>query len=262
MPANQTKSERTETARVLLFDVESSPNIGYTWGRWEQNVIEFIKERQIICFSWEWLDTGEHGTLALPDFPGYKKNRDSNADLIRALHKLFSKADVIVGHNLDRFDDRRANTDFLKHGLPPPPPHKTVDTLKISRSRFDFNGNRLADLASFFKVGSKVRHEGFPLWRKCMAGDMKAWATMKQYNRGDVRLLRPIYTRLRPWMKNHPNMAAYDRHEGCPVCRGRMVRRTGVWLRGVTRCARFSCSERACGRWSTGKRTNGIWMFR
>lgn len=257
--AKQTKAARPETARVLLFDVECSPNIGYTWGRWEQTVIEFIKERQIICFSYEWLDTGEFGTLALPDFPGYKKNPDDNKALIRALHALYSKADIIVGHNLDRFDDRRANTDFIKHKLPPPPPHKTVDTLKIARKHFDFNGNRLSDLGAFLGLGSKVRHGGFELWKKCLAGCLKAWAKMRRYCRGDVRLLKKIYLRFLPWIVNHPNMTWNDRLEGCPNCRSKNLKREGRRYTKTGSTLRFSCRD--CGRWCLGERAKGRWRF-
>ena len=249
--ANQTKPARVETAaKILLFDLESSPNIGFTWGKFEQNVIEFIKERQIICFSWEWLDTGEHGTLALPDFPGYKKDPENNKALIAALHRLFSKADIIIGHNLDRFDDRRANTDFIKHGFPPPPPHKTVDTLKVVRKYFDFNGNRLSDLGAFLKVGSKVRHEGFPLWRKCLQGCLRAWAKMRRYNRGDVRLLKRIYLKLRPWIKTHPAIKVREdsnKNPPCPQCDERRLQGRGTSMTRKGRIPRVQCG--ACGFW-------------
>jgi hypothetical protein len=229
--------------KVLLFDVETSPNIGFTWGTWQQNVIEVIKPRQIICYAYKWLGDKHTEVVALPDFPGYKKNPDDNKALILSLHKLISEADIVVGHNVDKFDDKRANTDFIKHGLPPPPPHKTIDTLKIARTRFQFNSNRLNDLGTFLYLGKKVKHWGFELWRRCMEGDKKAWALMKRYNAGDVNLLERVYLKLRPWAKNHPDMNAKDNHVGCPVCRSVRIKRHGwnVNKHGIS--PRFQCQD-------------------
>jgi hypothetical protein len=248
MPANKTKSERTETAardlsKILLFDVETSPNISYTWGKWEQNVIEFIKERQIICFAWKWLGEKQSHSLGLPDFPGYKKNPDDNKALILELHKLISRADIVVGHNVDGFDDKRANTDFIKHNLPPPPPHKTIDTLKVARGKFQFNSNKLGDLGKFLGLGSKVEHWGFELWRRCMAGDPQAWSLMKRYNRGDVDLLEAVYLRERPWMTNHPNLNKPDGHVGCPKCRSVNFLKHGWNVNRWGSAPRFRCKD-------------------
>jgi len=51
------------------------------------------------------------------------------------------------------------------------------------------------------KVGAKVKHSGFELWIKCMAGDAKAWKEMKEYQIQDVNLLIDLYEKLRPWIK-------------------------------------------------------------
>lgn len=258
--ANKTNPATGETAaRVLLFDVETSPNIGYTWGKWEQNVIEFIKERQIICFSWKWLGEKKSKVLALPDFPGYKRDPDSNKALILALHKLFSRADIIVGHNIDKFDDRRANTDFFKHGLTPPPPHKTVDTLKVARSKFDLNSNKLNDLGAFLGVGQKVKHGGFVLWLGCMKGDPKAWALMKKYNRGDVDLLERVYLRERPWMTNHPALKPRG-DNSCPACQSKNIISRGSEMTRAGRVPRIQCND--CGKWSRVVLMKKAWVVK
>ena len=41
--------------RVLLFDIESSPNLSWTWGKWDQNVLRFEREWYILAISWTWL---------------------------------------------------------------------------------------------------------------------------------------------------------------------------------------------------------------
>ena len=57
--------------KILLLDIETSPNVAYVWGKWEQNVIDYVKEWNIICFSAKWLD-GKHITKSSADYKGYK----------------------------------------------------------------------------------------------------------------------------------------------------------------------------------------------
>ena len=232
--------------RVLLYDIETSPILGYSWGRFEVNLVHVIEESRIISVAWKWLGDKEIHCLALPSFPGYKKDPKNNKQLVQALHKLISKADIAVGHNVDNFDDKTSNAAFIEHNLIPPPPHKTIDTLKVARSRFRFSSNKLDELGIRLKVGRKVETGGFSLWKGCMDGSMRAWARMKKYNMGDVSLLERVYLKLRPWMKNHPDMNARDRHTGCPVCRSTNLAKNGLMAthRGVKQ--RYLCRD--CGK--------------
>lgn len=263
MSANKTNQGKAgETAvRVLLYDVESSPNLAYVWGKYEQNALgDFVKERQIISFAWKWLGEKQVHVLALPSFKSYARFPENNRALILKLHALFSQADIIVGHNIDDFDDKMANTDFIKHGLQPPPPHKTVDTLKVARSKFRFNSNKLDDLGAFLKLGRKIKHDGFGLWVRCLAGNNKAWSLMKRYNKNDVTLLERIYLRIRPWMTNHPNMTALDGKEACPTCRSKNIKRSGWLVLQNTKKQRFACKD--CGRWFSGSVVQQKWKFK
>lgn len=251
-----------QSPKVLLYDEETSPNIGYTWTTWETNVIKVIQHRQIISFAWKWLGEKKTRCLALPDFPSYALDKRDNRSLIKALHDLFQEADITVGHNVKKFDDRRANTDFLKHGLPPPPPHRQVDTLEFARSKFDFNSNKLDDLGEFLGLGRKVRHPGFEMWEGCLGGDPKSWSLMKKYNIGDVDLLERVYLKLRPWMMRHPNMNAADgATDKCPYCRSKSLTPRGWSISNTGKRPRFKCKD--CGKWSVGEKKDGSpWKFK
>lgn len=263
--ANKTKPlKAAETAvKVLLYDIESSPNIAYIWNKYEQDALgEFIKERQIISFAWKWLHEKEVHCLSLPMLPTYKNDPDDNKDLILKLHNLMSQADIVVGHNINKFDDPMSNSEFIRHGLKPPPPHKTIDTLQFARHKFRFNSNKLGDLGKRLNLGDKINTGGFDLWAKCLRGDPGAWAKMALYNMGDVSLLEKIYLKMRPWMTKHPNMNSLDGISACPTCkspiiklqsRGRVIFGSG-WKR------QFQCQQ--CGKWCRGEVIKNSWRFK
>lgn len=248
--------------KVLLYDLECSPNVGYTWDVWEVNVIKIIEHRQIISIAWKWLGEKEVRVLALCDFPGYKEDPKNNKPLILAIHRLIGQADLSIAHNGDEFDRKRVNTDVIKHKLLPLPPHKSVDTLKVARTYFDFNFNSLGELGEFLELGKKVKHWGFDLWERCMKGDPKAWLLMKRYNKGDVRLLEKVYLKLRPWITNHVNMNVLDGKLGCPLCRAASIRmKVSKQYRivGAAKKTQFVCQD--CGKYSTGKLVKDRWVF-
>ncbi len=264
--ATTTKAERPETAssaKVLLFDIESSPNIGFTWGRYEQTVIDFVKERQIISFAWKWLGEKKVHCLALPSFKGYRRNRTNNKSLILELHKIISSADIVVGHNVSNFDDKFANSEFAIHGLKPPPPHKQIDTLKVARSKFRFNSNRLGDLSERLGFGKKARTGGFELWLGCLRGEMGSWNRMMAYNKRDVVLLEKIYLKMRPWMTNHPATKPREntnKNPECPICHERKLQSKGTQMNRKGRAPRYHCQS--CGSWTLGIRVKNKWAVK
>lgn len=242
--------------RILLFDIETSPNLAWMWNKYEQNAVgDFIKERMIICFAWKFLGDKEVKTASVVDYYGYQKNFlvTKNRKLIDKLHNVMSSADIIVAQNGDNFDVKMANAEFIQYGLTPTPPYKTVDTLKIARSKFKFNSNRLDDIGARLQLGRKVKTGGFDLWLGCLRGEKASWDKMLEYNKQDVVLLEQIYLKLRPWMPNHPNMNVFDGKSACPTCRGTHLQSRG-WMMAVTgRRRRWRCMNPKCGKWSYGK---------
>lgn len=193
------------TPRVLLIDIESSPNLSWIWGKYEQNALgDFISERQIIAYAWKWLGDKDVRVRSLPMYPGYKKNKHNNKALVADLHKLYSEADFVVGHNVSAFDEKMINTEFIVHGFKPPKRHRLLDTLLMARKYFRFNSNKLNDLGKRLKVGRKAHTGGFDLWAGCMNGNKKAWKTMEIYNKQDVVLLEKVFNKLKPWLNRPP----------------------------------------------------------
>lgn len=228
--------------KILLLDVETRPNLAYVWGLWDQNVgLSQIKESgQTLCWCAKWL--GE------PEIFFESVNGIGEKGMASRMHKLMSEADAIVHYNGNRFDIPTLNKDFLLQKLPPPPPSKQIDLLRVVKQKFRFPSNKLDYVAQALGIGKKVKHEGFELWLKCMAGDVKAWERMKKYNEQDVLLLEKLYHKLRPWIKNHPNHSLHaDDPDCCPKCGSETYQRRGVERTAACVYRRFQCMK--CGGW-------------
>lgn len=253
MPRQNKSTPHGNGYKIALIDIETAPNISYTWGTFDQNVIAFQREWYILCFAVRWLHEKKTVSYALPDFKLYKTDPENDRDLVKKLWEIFDQADLLVAHNGVEFDFKKANSRFLVHGFPPPSPAKTVDTLKIARQRFAMNRNRLNDLSKMLGVGEKIQTGGFDLWLKCMAKDKVAWEKMCRYCRNDVDLLLKVYERLAPWHPHHPNITlASGESFLCPSCGSADVQRRGALYLQSFIAQRYQC--KACGRWSSGPR--------
>ena len=173
-------------AKVLFFDIETAPNLSYVWGQWQQDVIQHDREWYMICFSYKWEHQKKTHVVSLTDFDLYKKDRENDLEVSKKLWKLFDEADIVIGHNSDAFDIKKANARFVYHNLGPTTYYQSVDTLKIARRFFKFNSNKLGHLGETLGLGSKESTGGFETWEGCMKGDAKAWAVMKKYAKQDV----------------------------------------------------------------------------
>lgn len=239
--------------RIAVFDIETSLSKGYFFDLWKEgNIVEIESSWFMLSFSYKWLGSKYIETVTLPDFHLYDKDKTSDKHLVEELWDVFDRADVLIAHNGDRFDIRKANARFIANGLKPPSPYKTIDTLKIARKYFKFDSNKLDDLGAYLGVGRKKPNTGKALWLGCMAGEMKCWGQMAGYNRQDVLLLERVYERLKEWHTTHPNLDHFTRAGGCPVCQSKKLQKTGFAYVAAGKKQRFTCES--CGhRHSAGK---------
>lgn len=235
--------------KILLLDIETAPINGLSWEIYETNLIHVIEPTFILCFAYKWLDKANVHTRALCDYPGYKRSKTDDRALVQSLWDLLDEADVIVAHNGDAFDIKKISARFLVHGMMPPTPYKTVDTLKIARRHFKFDSNKLDNIGRYLQVGRKLPNTGKDLWLGCMSGNAKAWRTMRRYNAQDVRLLEQVYHKLKAWSPSHPILTAWSPRKAlaCPTCLSEAVHRRGWRVARFKKNPRWQCQN--CGHW-------------
>ena len=232
--------------KILLLDIETAPGIAYIWSMHDEHIPleRLIEPSRIICWAAKWAGVDE---------VHYEDERSGKKKMLKGIHRLMSDADCLITYNGERFDLPRLDGSFVEYGLPPLPPCASVDLWKAV-SKFGYISSKLAFVGPHLEIGKKVEHEGFGLWKSCMAGDKDAWGRMKEYNMGDVTLLEDLYNIVRPYIRNHPFMGVGggELHE-CPTCtstrnQSRGNRRTRSFL-----IQRLQCLD--CGAWFNGKRS-------
>jgi hypothetical protein len=231
----------------LYVDIETQPDLVYTWGVYEQNAIAVKEHWQLLSYSAEWQD-GKVITKGLCDYKGYKAGGD-DYDLAQDVWSLLDEADIVVAHNGVDFDLKALTARFIAHGMKPPSPYKIVDTKRGLKSVSRFSSNKLDWIGQQLEIGKKIDTGGWNLWLGCMAGDKKSWAKMKKYNRHDVVLLKRLYKLLSPWIRQ-PNTGAWTSRPSCPnpACGSLKLTARG-YARSKTRVyQRYQCSE--CGTWA------------
>lgn len=234
--------------KILFLDLETSPNLAYVWGLWDQRVAinQLVESTEVICFGARWFGEKKVTFRSV--------HHHGKEEMLKEMHRLLDEADVLVGWNSQSFDSKHMKREFLEAGMLPPSPYKEMDLMRTVKSQFKFPSNKLDYVSQRLGVGAKVKHSGFDLWLACMAGNKKAWAEMKEYQLQDVNLLVDLYEKLKPWIKNHPDAALYAGVEdGCTNCASTNLQRRGVARTVSSVYQRYQCND--CGKWMRGTRS-------
>jgi len=242
--------------RRLIWDIETSPNIVFSWrAGYKLNIPHenIIQERAIICICYKW--EGEKRVYSLQWDDGCDR------DMVAKFLEVASQADELVAHNGDRFDMKWLNTRILKHGLEPPEPWKTVDTLKIAKRHFYFNSNRLDYLGQHLLGHGKIKTD-YGMWKAIVLDNCPtAMRKMIKYCKMDVSLLERVWKELEPFHKPATHVGVMNGGDKwqCPRTGGEDVRKvkTRVTSAGTTQHimqnnetkAKYQISDTAYREW-------------
>jgi len=230
--------------RILIFDIETAPMKAYVWSKWKQDIgsNQFMSDWYVLSWSAKWLNNNYVMSDVLSPEEALKEN---DSRIVKSLWNLFDQSNIIIAHNAQKFDVPKMNVRFVINGLTPPSPYRIIDTLCVARKQFKFTSNRLDDLAGYFGIEHKIE-TSFELWDRCVNGDQEALNYMEEYNIRDVEILEKVYLKLRPWIKNHPNLSLYleNKEETCPYCGSTNLFDTGTFTyTNVSKFSNVKCSD-------------------
>lgn len=243
-------------AKVLFFDIEVSRDIVAGYGnKWEFKVVKTYMHQELMCFAYRWKGDKKITYVS--------RNHEGGYDgMLKHLWDILDDADIVIAHNGNKFDNKMANRFFVKEGLGPVAPYKSVDTLQVARSTFKFQSNSLNDLCEYLEIGEKRKITYADLEDDFMSGEVspKTERLMEQYNKQDIVLLEKLYYKFLPFIKNHPNMGDILQTDHiCPKCASPNITDYGSAPRRNGRVKSYRCLD--CGgrcNENTIKRTGRI----
>lgn len=222
----------------------------YQWSLWQKytSLNQVIADGYVLNWSAKWLGSDYIYSDSLHYHKQWPKKPEDDSIIVASMREMLDEADVVVGHNVDKFDLNTLNGRMLKHGIQQPSKYHIIDTLKLARRKFRLLSNKLDYLANFLGVGSKIDTGGFELWRdidekKCR----KAFDRMVTYCENDVFILEEVYNKLRPWDdKAVPHIlgGALDKPR-CNSCGSDKLHKKGLYHTKTGIYQKYMCTK--CG---------------
>lgn len=212
--------------RIIFFDIETTP-LEVRKFQYDRN--PFInpntikKDWYIICAAWQVLGESKVNYVAI-DKLGDDKN------VVQKLRDVLATADIIGGHNIDKFDMRCLLARMIFHRIEPLPHIPTVDTKKLFKKIGGFSSNALDYLSKYLGGEGKI-HVDYRLWDRVMDGSKMALREMVAYNKVDVKKNVEIYETIVPYVPNHPHLGVLhglSRNHSCPNCGSNHLKRNGI----------------------------------
>jgi ribosomal protein L37AE/L43A len=249
---------RATAKSVLTLDIERVPGIarvrhrgltieGDFWdlSGWKHtigyriNPDDVIEWPRTICAAWRF-----YGAKRVEFASEWTDGRE---EMLNRIWAAYEAANVLYGHNVDRFDTRHLNTEWRDIGLTAPSPFKIVDTLKEARKTFGDESKTLAALTKRMGIETKTDKYQVQVARDALAGDKAAQKKLRSYNEGDIVASEALVDRLRGWIPSHPHniMGTIDDRPTCNQCWGDSLERNGTTLARQITYVLWRCSD--CG---------------
>lgn len=252
--------------RILILDVERLP--GITQQRWwsrgdlknryiHHDAVIREPRTTVVCVKW-------HDDPEVMRFAEWDKG--GRGTFLKRVHSLVSRADIIVGHNVDGADVPWLLGDFylprighphvpklpLLPDIGPTGAIKTVDTLKILRKRFK-TGMPFKGLDAALQIlghsGKTDRYDPDAMER-AVAGSVEDRERLVDYCEGDVVGGQWIYDWGRPHHKSHPHLFVdgQDSLTTCNRCGSETDQTARRYIANVLSYSMRKCS--GCGAYS------------
>lgn len=240
------------TIRLLALDIETGPAQVWTFGLFKPYLSDkhVITSSRMICFTAQWVEEGvEHPVLF------FSEHSHGRKQMLDAIWELLNECDAVITYNGKTFDIPWITGELSLDGYTPPKPYHHIDLFQVIKSSTYLLTKKLDYVAHRYLDDSKVTHEGIQLWIGCMNGDAESWQRMEEYARKDTALLGPLYFKLRPWIRVHPNVNLYtDKPEAlaCDRCTSTNLKKNGFRLTATKRFQVYACKD--CGRQLSSRR--------
>ncbi len=240
-------------ARVLFYDIETSPLQAWIWSCGKQyighkNLTKDYNKYGIICITYCWNDDKPAKCI---DW-GY--HEQDTGRVIQQFDEIIKQSDFTIGKNSDRFDTKMINAARMLNGLPGLPnwTKYTDDLERQMRRYFRMPSQSLDYISSQLGLGGKIKMEmqdWIDIVEKNDNGE-KSLAKMIKYGKKDVIDTRALWFKLAEHFDSKWNQAAYVGERVCKHmdCGSANLKKNGTRLSGKIRYQEFFCLD--CGRYA------------
>ena len=232
----------TPDPKVLTLDIETSPNVVYAWGLYDQNigVSQVIETSRVLCVAAKWLDSRD--VIFVSEF------HDGRAKMLATMWDLVNEADIVVGYNHVSFYMPHLNREWFTADYGPPSPYQNVDLYRVNRSQFKFASNKLGYVTERLGLDTKIETGGQALWNRVLANDPEAWDLFAEYNATDVLITEALFMRLRAWIKL-PHLGLWTGEMShCYSCESPDLTPAGTVYAKANAWPKLLCED--CGAWN------------
>ena len=214
-----------DPAKIMIYDIETPRVKFWAWRSGKQFlngndlVDEPSNDPRIITVAWKWFGDNKIHTLR------WDKDQ-SDEGLIEEFLEEYNQADMVVGINNDKFDNRWINARASKYGFYVNMHVKSLDLQKQARRFFYLPSYTLKFLCRHFDVTMKLSHEGIIMWDKIQTGTPEEQeeylGKMEKYNRGDIVSTEEVYLKMIPYLNHisHLGVVRGGNKFSCKHCGG------------------------------------------
>lgn len=230
--------------KILFYDIETTPLKAYVWRLGDQTVRHGQLTHDgmmtdIICIAYCWND----GKPAKVLHWGYHKQDSSK--VIEKFDKLIQKADIVIGKNSTKFDNKHINTHRMLNGMPGMPDWtKYTDDLETQMRRtFALPSYSLDYFSRLLGIGGKVKME-FSDWIDIVEKRNKAsFDKMLKYNKKDTEDTRYLWEYCEKHFMPKLNHNAGSSDMVCANCGSLNVVKHGTRRSGKNLYQRYFCND-------------------
>lgn len=230
--------------KILFYDIETTPLKAYIWRLGKQVVrhgqlTEDGYMSDIICMTWCWND-GKPAQVI-----GWGYHKQDSTKIIEKFDALAKQADVVIGKNSDRFDNKHMNTRRLVAGLECEPDwiKYTDDLEKQLRRHFNLPSYSLDYFSKLLGLGGKISMQ-FSDWVDIVEKRSKAsYDKMLKYGKKDIEDTRAIWDYCEKHVTPKYHMPHRRGEIVCKNCGSTSLVKNGTRRQGKTTYQHYWCND-------------------
>ncbi len=224
----------TNKLKILFWDMETTYLEARVWRLGEQSVRhDQLKDERdsydIICITYCWNDGKPAKSL------DWDYEKQDSKPMIEAFDKLISEADIVIGKNSDRFDNKHLNMHRMFNQQAPMPDWEsaTDDLEKQFRKHFgqSLPSQSLDYISKKLGLGGKIRMEmqdWVNIVEKTKDG-LKSFYKMIKYGKKDVEDTRAIWMFAEKYISPKHHKVPTSKNLVCASCNSNRVHKRGVY---------------------------------